>query len=90
MTEFQKSILEALIQVHNFNREHGAQGATPLQVFERMRSNGDVTPEITLTTVSEEIISMAQKGWLGEDSQRCALGETEGEPTQTNYTPNYN
>ena len=66
MTEYQKAILEAFLQVCEENRKKNIEGASATEVCQQMHKNATISPLDSVIDIADQMKEMANRGWLSK------------------------
>jgi len=66
ITEYQKAILEAFVQVCEENKKKGIEGASATEVTQQMHKNESISPLDSVIDIADQMREMANRGWLSQ------------------------
>lgn len=64
MTNYQKAILEAFMQVCEENLNKGIHGASATEVCQQMHKNQTISPLDSVIDIADQMKEMGERGWL--------------------------
>lgn len=71
ITEYQKAILDAFLQVCEENKRKGIQGASATDVCQQMLKNESISKDvIDICDIAIQMKEMAKRGWLRQGNLR--------------------
>lgn len=66
MTDYQKAILEAFLQVCDANKANNIDGANATEVTQQMHRNESISPLDSVIDIADQMKEMASRGWLSK------------------------